>query len=167
MKKSMADFLTIFRIVCSIALLFCPVLSVPFYIVYIIAGMTDIFDGFVARKTKTVTDFGSKLDTVADFVLFIVCLIKLFPVLNIQKWIYIWAFVIFVIKVINIIYGYVKYKKFISVHSVMNKVTGVLLFILPFTINFSVFGYCTAAVCAVATFSALQELYFIIFGKKT
>lgn len=80
----MANVITSIRIVCALALLFCPALSAPFYMLYIIAGFTDMIDGTVARKTGTISEFGSKLDTVADFILVIVCLIKLIPVLNMQ-----------------------------------------------------------------------------------
>lgn len=65
----MANFITSLRIICSITLLFCPALSQVFYVLYIIAGVTDMIDGTVARKTNTVSEFGSRLDTVADFIL--------------------------------------------------------------------------------------------------
>lgn len=77
----MANCLTVIRIICSIALLFYEPFSVLFYILYITAGFTDMIDGTVARKTGTVSEIGSKLDTIADFVLVITCLIKLIPVL--------------------------------------------------------------------------------------
>ncbi|MGX8773452.1 MAG: CDP-alcohol phosphatidyltransferase family protein, partial [Bacillota bacterium] len=75
----MANIITGIRIVCSIALLFVPVFSSGFYALYLIAGFSDMIDGIVARKTGTASDFGSKLDTVADIVLVAVCLIKLLP----------------------------------------------------------------------------------------
>ena len=31
-------------------------------------GLTDVMDGIIARKTNTVSDFGAKLDTGADFI---------------------------------------------------------------------------------------------------
>ena len=99
----MANLITSIRIICSIALFFCPVLSTSFYALYIVVGITDMIDGTVARKTNSVSEFGSKLDTVADFVFVAVCIIKLIPVLNVETWMYIWIAVIFVIKVINIV----------------------------------------------------------------
>lgn len=38
-----------------------------------------MMDGAVARKTGSVSKFGSKLDSVADFVFIVVCLIKILP----------------------------------------------------------------------------------------
>lgn len=161
----MANLITSIRIICSIALLFCPVLSTSFYALYIVVGITDMIDGTVARKTNSVSEFGSKLDTVADFVFVAVCIIKLIPVLNVETWMYIWIAVIFVIKVINIVSGYVMQKKLVAVHSVINKVAGSLLFALPLTLRFIELRYSAVVVCVVATFAAVQEGHFIRTGK--
>lgn len=162
----MANLFTGLRIICSIALLFSPSLSASFYALYITAGITDMIDGTVARKTNTVSEFGSKLDTIADFIFVMACLIKLLPALNVETWMYIWISVIAVIKVINVVSGYVIQKKLMAVHSVMNKVTGVLLFVLPLTLRFIYFKYSALAVCFVATFAAIQEGYYIRTGKE-
>ena len=161
----MANIISSIRIICSIGLLFCPVLSPAFLALYLIAGITDILDGAVARKTNTVSELGSKLDTIADFALVAVCLIRLMPILNIETWMYIWVAIIAIIKAINIASGFVMQKKLVAVHSVMNKVTGALLFVLPFTICFVELRYSVAVVCAVATFAAIQEGHFIRMGR--
>lgn len=152
----MANIITSIRIICSISLLFCPALSMLFYVLYIVAGVTDMIDGIVARKTNSVSEFGSKLDTIADFVLVVTCLIKLLPVLDIETWMYIWIVIIAVIKLINIVSCYVMWKKLIAVHSVMNKVSGVLLFALPLTFRIIGLRYSVIVVCVVATFAAVQ-----------
>lgn len=157
----MANFITCIRIVCSIALLFCPVFSPAFYALYIAAGVTDMIDGVVARKTGTVSEFGAKLDTTADFVLVVVCLIKLLPVLHVPAWLYIWIAIIAFIKVANILAGYIRQKEFLSVHSIMNKVTGGLLFVFPLTLSFIDLRYSAAVVCVVATAAAIHEGYLI------
>lgn len=160
----MANIITSIRIICSISLLFCPALSMLFYVLYIVAGVTDMIDGIVARKTNSVSEFGSKLDTIADFVLVVTCLIKLLPVLDIETWMYIWIVIIAVIKVINIVSCYVMWKKLIAVHSVMNKVSGVLLFALPLTFRIIGLRYSVIVVCMVATFAAVQEGHYIRTG---
>ena len=131
----MANIITGIRIVCGIVLLFCPVFSPAFYVLYITAGVSDMADGAVARKTGTASEFGSKLDTAADFVLVVVCLIKLIPVIHVPAWLIIWIIVIAVIKAINLISGYVMRKQMVTLHTVMNKVTGILLFVLPMTLT--------------------------------
>ena len=162
---NIANLITVLRIICSIALLFCRALSPAFYALYIAAGITDMIDGTVARKTDSTSELGSRLDTAADFVFAAVCLIKLLPVLNINTWIYVWVAVIAVIKIINIVSGYVMQKKFMAVHSVMNKITGALLFILPLTLNFIDLKYSAPVVCIAATFAAIQEGHYVRTGK--
>jgi len=163
----MANAITIFRMVASIVLLFCPVFSPAFYMFYIMAGVSDMLDGFVARKTNTASRFGAKLDTIADYVFVIVCLIKLLPVIRIPIWMYVWIGIITLIKVVNIASGFAVQKTFISVHSAMNKATGVLLFLLPLTIPVLPLKYSAIVVCALATFAAIQEGHLIRTGELT
>ena len=99
MKKQIANIITSCRILGSIGLLFCPVFSAYFYGLYIFCGLTDMVDGTIARKTNAVSEFGSRLDTVADFLFVIASFGKLVPVIRIPVWIWVWAAVIAVAKV--------------------------------------------------------------------
>lgn len=146
------------------ALLFCPVFSPAFYALYIMAGVSDMADGAVARKTGTAGEFGSKFDTAADFILVVVCLIKIIPAIHAPSWLIIWIIVIAVIKAVNLISGYVMRKKMIVLHTAMNKVTGMLLFVLPLTLTAIDLKYSGAVVSAVATFAAIQEGHLIRTG---
>jgi len=123
-------------------------------------------DGTIARKTNAVSSFGERLDTIADFIFFAVSLIKLFPVIHIPKWIWVWIAIIAIIKIFSVISGFVYKKKLISLHILMNKITGLLLFLLPLTFQFVEIKYSLIAVCIVATFSAIQEGYLIIKEHK-
>ena len=162
----MANAISIFRITASIALLFCQAFSPAFYVFYIAAGLSDMLDGFVARKTDTVSMLGARLDTIADFVFVVVCLIKLLPVLRITAWLYAWIGIIALIKAVNIVSGFAVQKRFVAVHSVMNKATGALLFLLPLTIPAAPLNYSAVIVCAAATFAAIQEGHFIRTGRE-
>lgn len=66
MKKCIANIVTGSRIIFSLPLLFVPLLSVWFYVRYLFYGLTDMIDGAIARKTGAVSEFGTRLDTVAD-----------------------------------------------------------------------------------------------------
>lgn len=161
----MANLITCIRIALSIALLFCPALSPAFYTLYITAGITDMIDGAVARKTGTVSAFGSRIDTLADIIFVAVCLMKLLPVLHVPVWLSIWIAVIACIKAANIAVGFIRQKEFISVHSVINKITGALLFVFPLTLAFIDLRYSAAVVCAAATTAAVYEGYLIRAGR--
>ena len=161
----MANIITGFRVMISIALLFCPVFSPVFYTLYLIAGLSDMIDGTIARRMNTVSKFGARFDTAADFVFVVACLIKLLPVIIMPAWLYVWIVLIALIKIINIISGYIVQKRLVAVHSVMNKVTGILLYILPLTFSTASLKYSAIPVCAVATIAAVQEWYVIRTGR--
>ena len=163
----MANIITGIRVLAGIALLFCPAFTPAFYFLYLAAGISDIADGAAARKTNTVSEFGSRLDTAADLVFAAVCLIKLLPVVRIPCPVYIWISVITIIKLGNIAAGYIKLKKFAAVHSVLNKVTGGLCFIFPFTLSFIDTKYSAIAVCIAATAAAFHEGYIILNSDKS
>ena len=157
----MANILTISRIVLTLPLLCLPVLSDPFAVLYVIAGLTDMLDGAIARKTGTVSKVGAKLDTVADFVFTVVCLMKLLPIIELPSYLLIWTAVIAAIKLANILSGFVVQGKFVTVHSILNKFIGLLLFLLPLTLPFLDVTYSGSIVCAVATLAAIQEGHLI------
>ncbi len=162
---TLANGITFFRILCSLALLFCMPLSLPFYVLYTAAGLSDIFDGRIARKTNTATKFGAKLDTFADIVFTAVVLIKLLPILELPAWMIVWVGVIALIKLVSIVIGFVRHHTLTAVHSVINKVTGVLVFILPFTLQIINIRYTAGLVCVVATVAAIVESRTVIIGE--
>ena len=157
MRRKLANLITSLRIAFSIVLLFLKPLSCSFLILYIAAGFTDMIDGAAARKTGTASAFGAKFDTAADFVLVTVCLIKLLQVIHIPLWLIIWIILIAVVKAINLVSGFIMRKEIVVLHTVMNKVTGILLFVLPLTLSFIDLKYSGALVSAAATFAAIQE----------
>lgn len=164
MKKQIANIITSCRIPGSIGLLFCPVFSACFYGLYIFCGLTDMVDGTIARKTGAASSFGSRLDTVADFLFVISSFVKLAPVIRIPVWIWVWAAVIAVVKLVNLVWGITQTKKIPALHTIANKATGLCLFLLPLTISFVDLRYTAPVVCITATIAAIQEGYCIAKG---
>ena len=159
MKKHLANIITGLRIIGSVVLLFFDVPSLPFYITYLLCGFSDMIDGAIARKTNAVSSFGSKLDTVADIVFMVVCAVKLLPMIYLPIWVWMWIAVIALIKVANIVWGFVRKKQLVDYHAVLNKITGSLLFLLPFTLQFIEPMYSFSVVCMIATIAAIKEGY--------
>ena len=162
LKKQVANILTGGRIIGSDLLMFLPTFSMGFYIVYLLCGFTDMIDGTVARMTGSASRFGEKLDTAADIVFVAAALIKFLPQLPIPLWLWVWGGGIAVIRIGNLLLGYVFRKEFAALHTALNKVTGLLLFVLPLTLSFVELKYRSIVVCAVATVSAVQESICII-----
>ena len=162
----MAHGITAIRIVCAVALLFCAPFSPTFYGLYVAAGLSDMLDGPIARRTHGASAFGAKLDTVADLVFVVVCLIKLLPTLDIPVWLSVWTAGIALVKGINLASGFVMQKRLVAVHSPMNRITGVLLFLLPLTLPIVELNHSAPLVCTAATFAALQEGHLIRTGNE-
>lgn len=163
----MANLISGIRIALSAALLFCPPFSRVFFGLYLSAGLSDVLDGAVARWTNTVSAFGATLDTIADFVFVVVCMVRLLPALAIPLWLYGWIGLIALLKCLNLVSGYGMQKKFVAPHTTMNKVTGSLLFVLPMTATFAALTVSAAVVCTVATFAAVQEGHLIRTGRTS
>ncbi|MBP5452164.1 MAG: CDP-alcohol phosphatidyltransferase family protein [Treponema sp.] len=161
----MANIITSLRILISIALIFFPAFSPMFYVLYLAAGFSDMIDGTIARLTNAASEFGARLDTVADLVFVAVCMIKILPKMILPLLLYLWIAVVAVIKIFNIAVGFIRQKQFPAIHSIMNKLTGVLLFVLPLTMQIINLKYSASLVCAFATFAAIQESYLIIKAK--
>lgn len=163
--KNIANYISISRIIMSIMLLIPKTFSISFYCIYIYCGISDMLDGIIARKLKITSKFGEKIDSISDFIFIIICLIKFIPNLNLSNIIYLWIILIAIIKLINIICGYIYYKKLILLHTLGNKITGFALFIYPLFMQFSKIEIIEIIICVIATFSAIQEGHFIRTNK--
>ena len=136
-------------------LLFCNVVGWPFWTLYVFCGISDMADGWLARKLHAETKAGAILDSVADLSFVACCAIRLLPLLSIPSWLWIWAGIIVVIKIVNQVSAWAVFKRFCFPHTMANKLTGFLLFLAVPTIFWTVIP--VTVVAAVATFAAIQE----------
>ena len=157
MKKQIANLVTGCRMVCSIGMMFFPVFSSGFFAAYLLCGLTDMVDGTIARKTNAVSAFGAQLDSAADLIFVILASIKLLPAMELPGWILAWGLLILAIKLGNLVFGVTRKKGWVFPHTVLNKLTGFLLFLLPLTLWFIPLPCSAAVVCTVATTAAVQE----------
>ncbi len=171
MKKenfNIPNCITSLRIVGTVILLFIKPLTIPFFTVYTFTGITDALDGFVARKTNTVSEFGTKLDSVADLMFYAVMLIKIFPVLwsKLPKQIWIIVALILAIRLSAYIVSAIKYKQFASNHSYLNKLTGLFLFCVPYFLSIPLGIPLCWAVCLIAIMASSYDLCAYILKKQ-
>jgi CDP-diacylglycerol--glycerol-3-phosphate 3-phosphatidyltransferase len=148
-RKHLANLVTVCRILCGVGMLFCPVFSPSFWGLYLLGGLTDMVDGTIARKTHAVTDFGSKLDSVADLVFIAAACVKLLPVIHLPSWVWCWVILIAGMRVRN--------RTLMLEHTLWNKVSGFLLFLFPLTLSFLDVRYSACVICIIATISALYD----------
>ena len=153
-----ANCITVSRILFSLALLGFSPNSFPFAAFYLLCGVTDVLDGFIARKLHTESEKGAKLDSISDLFFAIVYAIKILPLLNIPLWIWIWTAIIAVAKIIGIIIASGKAHKLLIEHSFSNKFTGLLLFFLPPSVCVADVKYGATLVCIAATVTVIKEI---------
>jgi phosphatidylglycerophosphate synthase len=73
-RLNIPNFLSVARIIIAIAviyMIFAQVDIVPIVVLFTIGMITDFFDGEIARRFKQKTEFGRKIDVVADRILLI------------------------------------------------------------------------------------------------
>ena len=157
---TIADCLTTARMAGTAALAFLRPLSPAFFFVYALTGLTDVLDGWIARATHTASDFGAKLDSAADLLFYAVMLLRVFPALwyLLPKSIWYLVAVIVGVRILAYLTAAAKYHRFAALHTYLNKLTGLAVFLVPFLmVTPWAEGYCWA-VTAVAAAASLEEL---------
>jgi CDP-diacylglycerol---glycerol-3-phosphate 3-phosphatidyltransferase len=156
--KAIPNWISFSRIILSLILIFVKPLSVTFYVIYIICGLSDIIDGYIARKTGTTSGLGAKLDSMADMIMAGVVLLVLYPIVNPTTEIVIWIISIGIIRIASMVVALKKYKTFAILHTYANKITGIVLFIFPLFLPYIHTTVLMYIICVVASISAIEEL---------
>ena len=162
------NILTFTRILCAIGLIFAEPMGTVFLVLYLACGVTDAVDGTIARITKTASDFGAKLDSVADLLFYSIMVLRLIPVLvdSVSGHIWFAIIAIVIIRIAAYLYVALKYHTMLSTHTYLNKLTGFTVFCLPFVIGTRLFGFYSILVCIIATIAAVYELVVGLGIKK-
>lgn len=159
-KLNIADIMTLLRIAGTMLLVFLCPLSTGFFFAYVCTGVTDVLDGWIARRTKTASDFGARLDSAADLWFYSVVLIRIFPVLWSTLPVDIWyaVMIVIIVRILAYLVAAIKYHRFASLHTYLNKLTGASVFLIPFLLvtPYSIV-YCQIT-CIVAAAASLEEL---------
>ena len=166
MMKNISNYISVSRMFLAFTLLFTKPLSVNFFVIYCLCGVSDILDGYIARKTNTVSKIGGKLDSMGDFIMIVFEIIVLYPVINLEKTVTIWIFIIACIKILAIIIALFKFRELYEPHTYANKFTGILLFLYPMSFLLEQSFVYTYILCVIATVSAMEELLINIISSK-
>ena len=182
--KQIPDLLSASRIALCLPLLMVDAMTLPFWVLYVIAGTTDMLDGFLARRWGVESKFGARLDSLADLVFVLAVGYKLFPYLKLPIALWMMIGLIALVKVINAISAFVvkhriecmeqreppnlfgwpsrdRQRQSQFLHTKANKLTGFLLFVGMMTIGQSYFVTVAWAIACIALFAAIQEGHLI------
>ena len=102
--------------------------------IFIIASITDVLDGYIARRLNMVTKWGQLMDPLADKLMQITVLISLVCIGRVPIWFLIY---LAILEIVMILAGIFLYKNKIYIKSnIFGKVNTVLLFIFMLLILF-------------------------------
>ena len=140
-----------------------------FLFVYSLCGITDLADGFIARRFNSTTSTEAKMDSLADIVFSLVILYYIYSLtqLSSNSYMIIYISLVLVLRTANIIITKIKFKQWNVIHTVGNKIAGLVLFsILPF---YFIYGLIPIAIIefltTLALFSLLEEICILLFSK--
>lgn len=159
--KHLANILTISRVAAAVVMLLPSTGSPSFWCLYAWCGLSDMADGTLARRSGSSSEFGARLDSAADAVFVMACLVKLLPVLPFSLWLIIWIALIGLRKIATLIMGFAKHRQVASPHTTANKVAGLAVFLSTPALFFSGCALLAAPACAIATFAAIQEAHLV------
>lgn len=169
LMRNMPNILSALRIAGAGCLPLFPPLSVGFFILYTLCGVSDMLDGFLARKLHAEMPFGARLDSAADLLFCAAAALKIVPILwkLLPPPLWYAAAVIVLLRAASYTLTAVKCRRFAPPHTVLNKIAGALVFAIPYSIPFPCFPFLCAAACAGAALSALDELRLQMHIGKT
>lgn len=162
----MANTITFLRIPLAIAMLYVTPFSSVFWGIYLSSGLTDMLDGFVARRLHQESAFGAKMDSIADVVFS--ASIAIFLIINIEIPIWLWLCILSIalLRFISYGIGLYKYHTIASLHTYANKITGTFIFMAPIFFRVCGLTFTGVVLCIVAFFSSLEELVITIKCNK-
>ena len=164
--KWIPNMITLIRIVLCLLLYFVKPLSIAFNVIYICAVFTDFLDGFLARRFNATSQMGSKLDSIADLILFLVIGIVIVSSSYFTKWVWYSLGCVFVLRIFSVLICYIKFHQFAILHTYMNKLVGLLCIAIPFTLKSSWFMVYAWFVIFVATLSVFEEIIIHLSSSK-
>lgn len=157
MRKHLPNLLTVLRIVLCVPLLFTAPFSPEFFFLYTACGVSDMLDGYLARKWGCASQTGAALDSLADTVFVAAALFRLIPAMLLPLWLLFWIAGIALVKLLGLAVGFARQRKLAFLHTYANKAVGLLLFCFPY--GFFLFGIRAGAVlCLLSSLAAIEEL---------
>lgn len=164
--KNVPNIISTLRILLSIGLLFSKPFSPLFWILYSVCGFSDIIDGYIARKSNSISRLGSLLDSIGDIVFISAVIIVLIPVISIPKGIQLWIAIIALVRILSITIACCKYHTFAVLHTYANKISGLLLFFIPYLYSLMNINILGGIICAVTSISAVEELIIHLVSRE-
>ena len=165
-RKYIPNILTALRMLGAVLLLLTEPLTLPFYLLHIFCGLTDALDGAFARALHASSRLGAQLDSIADLMFYGVMMGKLMPILLERMPASLWWIVGAAVAIRLCSYGVaaVTQHRFSALHTILNKLTGLLVFLVPGMLALPIAVPLCHGVAAMALVSSSHELWLHLRG---
>lgn len=164
--KQLPNTLSFSRILVCLALFFLTGYPVLFTILYLISGVSDVLDGYLARRWKVESQLGAKLDSLGDFVMYTLIVFVFIThthILNNQF--VVWTLIfIFIGKLINFLLIKIRFKQWSMLHTWADKFSGLIVYLaLPVYILYpETPSLIVAIICGIALLATIEEMLIIL-----
>ncbi|MDL2254443.1 CDP-alcohol phosphatidyltransferase family protein [Ruminococcaceae bacterium OttesenSCG-928-I18] len=164
------NFISVFRILLSCLLPLTKNNTTLFFAAYILCGISDALDGYIARRYKWESKIGAKLDGLSDFIFYaiVLCLLLITTDIARQTWAVVGFLIVFVARMVNFIITKIKFSEWGMLHSWSNKAAGLLLFLcIPFALTSGTISFLLGVILfAAAIISAVEEMMILLSAKE-
>lgn len=176
MNVKEGDLVNIPNLLTIIRLFFVPLFIITYFsayenalyiavFIFIIAGITDVLDGFIARKYNLITKFGQVLDPFADKMMQLAVLVCF----TITKSIPIWIIIIYGAKELTMIFGgfllYTKKEKVVIPANSFGKAATLTFYLAILSVAIE-YEYSTYIFIIAIAFALLAFVQYSIIGSN-
>ena len=167
-KSIIPNMLSILRMLGTLALVFVQPVTLPFFVIYTLCGVSDVLDGWIARATDSTSELGSRLDSAADLMFYVVMMLRILPELvkRLPQGIWYWVGGILLLRAGLYLTVALRFHRFSAVHTYLNKLTGASVFLIPYFLNAAVLRPACFAACTIATVATAEEWALHLTAKS-
>lgn len=167
MIKIVPNVISMLRIILSLGMIiFLKQLGAAFWILYFICGISDLADGWIARRYGVTSRAGEVLDSIGDVMMIGATGYMVLKSVMIPGWLWICLFMIAGIRMLSLLTGYVRYGTWATIHTYANKAAGLALFIgIPFYVHLR-WDFVMILLCVLSAVSAIEELAIQLAADK-
>ena len=165
--RHIPNLLSVIRIVLALSIIIFANNNKFVFSIVLLCGLTDALDGYIARKYHFESKLGAKLDSLGDYVFFLILVLYFFIWhIDLIKENSIFIGIIIIVRLLSLLVCWIKNKKIYSLHTISNKITGVLLFIGILVEIISERKDIILFLLMIALISAFEELIIMFIEKE-
>ena len=161
--RQIPNILSAARIVIAIVIMFIPPYETAFYVIYAFCGISDLFDGVIARALHIESRLGGTLDTIGDTLLtWTGCHVVFSNMDPLYPGLIGAILAVFAVRIIGAVITLCRFRKFAMLHTAGNKIAMIILYLYPFfytlTAKYGCVQEVVYSICALGVIAGIEEI---------